>query len=128
MLIVISPAKAMDFTRPDIAVAATTPEMAADIAGMVRDLETIVGPAYTRPLSDRDVLATATELADILRAPSGTVRSWIARGRLQQAHNHASGRPLVTERGLALYYVVEAQAVAAQGGREARRRAARRKS
>ena len=32
MLIVISPAKAMDFTRPDIAVAATTPEMAADIA------------------------------------------------------------------------------------------------
>ena len=32
MLIVISPAKAMDFTRPDIPVAATTPEMAADIA------------------------------------------------------------------------------------------------
>ena len=101
-------------------------EMADDIAGMVRDLETIVGPAYARPLSDRDVLATATELADILRAPSGTIRSWIARGRLQQAHNHTSGRPLVTERGLALYYVVEAQAVAAQGRREARRRAARR--
>lgn len=32
MLIVISPAKAMDFTRPETAVAATTPEMAADIA------------------------------------------------------------------------------------------------
>ena len=32
MLIVISPAKAMDFTRPETPVAATTPEMAADIA------------------------------------------------------------------------------------------------
>lgn len=32
MLIVISPAKAMDFSRPDIPVAMTTPEMAGDIA------------------------------------------------------------------------------------------------
>ena len=43
MLIVISPAKAMDFTRPETPVAATTPEMAADIAelaGTTRKLKT----------------------------------------------------------------------------------------
>jgi cytoplasmic iron level regulating protein YaaA (DUF328/UPF0246 family) len=36
MLIVISPAKAMDFTRPEAPVSMTTPEMAADIAELAK--------------------------------------------------------------------------------------------
>lgn len=57
MLIVISPAKAMDFTRPDIAVAATTPEMAADIAELAGTTRKLRASDLKRMMDLSDKLA-----------------------------------------------------------------------
>ena len=55
MLIVISPAKALDFTRPEGAVAMTTPQMGDDIA----ELSIPQGTASIGPRAEAPAVETA---------------------------------------------------------------------
>lgn len=57
MLIVISPAKAMDFTRPEIPVSATTPEMAGDIAELAKTTKKLKASDLKRMMELSDKLA-----------------------------------------------------------------------
>jgi hypothetical protein len=83
--------------------------MIAELAGIRRDLERIVGPVHARP--DANTVRSPRELADYFDIPYGTIRRWISEGSLPPAID-AHGNPIVTPKGRQLYFLTDARGLA----------------
>lgn len=85
------------------------PQLAGEVADMIRDLERIVGPADATPQAG--TVQTTAELANILGIPASTVRRWASPGGpLKQAEGRFG--PLTDSKGRRLYYLTDARALA----------------